>query len=105
MESQKVFEQHGTQSALQPHDKADRLSQYGGQVASGVDIATQLLRNALLLAPLQLQQDMFLGGEVKEKGAMCHAGGCHDRADVSRSETGSLELGDGGSQESFASLE
>ena len=71
---------------------------------SEADVATELLGDALLFAPLQLQQDVFLGGEVKEEGAVRDARGCHDGADVSRGEPGSLELGDGGAHQPFASL-
>ena len=48
---------------------------------------------------------MFLGGEVKEEGAVCDAGGRHDRADVRRGETGALELGDGGTHQTLACLQ
>ncbi len=41
---------------------------------------------------------------MKEEGAVCDARGLYYRADVSRCETGSLELGDGGAHKSFASL-
>src|SRR3954465_2144088 len=104
MQCQEVFEQCGTQPALQTHDEADRLFEYRGEVAFGSDVATELLGDALLFAPLQLQKDVFLGGEVKEEGSVRDASGCHDGADVSRGGSGSLELGDRSAHQPFASL-
>ena len=104
MQCEKVFEQRGAQSALQPHDEADRLLEYRGEVGVGAHVATELLGDALLFAPLQFQQHVFLGGEVEEEGAVRDARGCHDGTDVGRGETRSLELGDGGTHQSLARL-
>ena len=41
---------------------------------------------------------------MEEEGSVCDAGGRHDGTDVSRGKTGPLELGDGGTHQSFSRL-
>ena len=65
----------------------------------------ELLGHPVLLALLQLQQDMFLGREVEEEGAVRDAGGGHDGADIGLGHPGPLELGDGGAHQPLPRLQ
>ena len=64
-----------------------------------------MLGDALLFALLEFEQDVFLGREMEEEGAVGDARRSDDRADVCLGHTRALELGDGGSHQSLAGLQ
>ena len=98
MQSKKVFEEAGAEAALQTQDESNCLSECGGQIVRGVNIAVELFGDALLFAPFEFQQHVFLGREVKEESAVCDSGGRDDRPDVGVCHACAFELGDGSSQ-------
>ena len=48
----------------------------------GAHIAVELFGDALLFAPFEFQQHVFLGREMKEESAVRDSGGRDDRSDV-----------------------
>src|ERR1700722_12782811 len=94
MQSQKVFEEACTETALQTQDESNGLFERGGQIVCGAHIAVELFGDAFLFAPFEFQQHVFLGREVKEESAVCDSGGRNDRADVGVCHAAPFELGD-----------
>ena len=71
----------------------------------GLQELRELLGDAVLFAPLQRQQDMFLGWEVKEEGSVGDPCCRHNGADVGLGHAGPLELRDGGAHQSLPRLQ
>ena len=67
---------------LESHHQADDFCQRRGEVAARFQKPSELRRDALFLAPLQLQQYVFFGGEMKEKCPMGYTRRGDDGADV-----------------------
>ena len=68
-------------------------------------ISAELVGDPRFLAILQLEQHVFLGGEVKEEGPVRHTRGRDYRAHVGLGDAGSLELGDRRAEQTLASLQ
>src|SRR6202000_2485226 len=85
-------------TVLERHDESYDFVENCWQGTTGIEKLAELLREIVLIAPDQLQQDMFFGGEMEVEGTAGDARRLHDRVDVRRIRSGTLELHDRGIQ-------
>ena len=69
-----------------------------------VQESRELGRDPRFLAALQLEQHVFLGGEVEEEGSVRDACGGDDRVHIGAGHPATLELGDRRAQDPFPRL-
>jgi hypothetical protein len=92
VQCEKVLEQPVAQSALQFHQHPQRLGKGVPNAVRPCEESVEFGGDALFLAPLQFEQDVFLGREVEEECSVRNPGRRHDGRGVGRRHTGSFEL-------------